>query len=69
MQDVIQAAIGGENATRTFEGRERYAVNVRYEHDYRGDIAALERVLVPIPSGGQCRSASSRASSSLPGPR
>jgi copper/silver efflux system protein len=53
VQDIIQAAIGGANATRTVEGRERYAVNVRYERDYRGDLAALERVLVPIPSGGQ----------------
>jgi Cu(I)/Ag(I) efflux system membrane protein CusA/SilA len=53
VQNVIQTAIGGENVTRTVEGRERYAVNVRYERDYRGDIAALERVLVPTPSGAQ----------------
>jgi copper/silver efflux system protein len=53
VQDIIQVAVGGENATRTVEGRERYAVNVRYERDYRGDLAALERVLVPIPSGSQ----------------
>ena len=30
VQDVIQTAIGGENVTRTVEGRERYPVNVRY---------------------------------------
>jgi copper/silver efflux system protein len=53
VQNVIQTAIGGENVTRTVEGRERYAVNVRYERDYRGDLAALERVLVPTPSGAQ----------------
>ena len=53
VQDTIQTAIGGANVTRTVEGRERYAVNVRYERDYRGDIAALERVLVPTPAGGQ----------------
>ncbi len=53
VQDVIQTAIGGENITRTVEGRERYAVNVRYERDYRGDIAALERVLVPTPAGSE----------------
>ena len=35
VQDMIQTAIGGENVTRTVEGRERYAVNVRYERDYR----------------------------------
>ena len=53
VQDVIQTAIGGENITRTVEGRERYPVNVRYERDFRGDLPALERVLVPTPAGAQ----------------
>ncbi len=53
VQDIIQTAIGGENVTRTVEGRERYAVNVRYERDYRSDIAGLERVLVPTPAGAE----------------
>ena len=33
-------------------GRERYPVNVRYMRDFRGDLGALGRVLVPA-SGGQ----------------
>jgi Cu(I)/Ag(I) efflux system membrane protein CusA/SilA len=51
-QEVVQRAIGGENVTTTFEGRERYPVNVRYMRDFRSDMSALGRVLVPV-SGGQ----------------
>ncbi len=50
-QAVVQNAIGGENVTTAVEGRERYPVNVRYMSDYRSDIGALSRVLVP--AGGQ----------------
>ncbi|MBI2829404.1 MAG: efflux RND transporter permease subunit, partial [Acidobacteria bacterium] len=51
VQDVIQSAIGGQNVTRTIEGRERYPVNVRYDRDFREDIPGLERVLVKTPMG------------------
>ncbi len=51
-QEVVQRAIGGENVTATVEGRERYPVNVRYMRDFRSDMSALGRVLVPV-SGGQ----------------
>lgn len=50
-QGAVQRAIGGENVTTTVEGRERYAVNVRYNRDYRSDLGALERVLVPVSDG------------------
>ncbi len=53
VQDVIQSALGGENITRTIEGRERYPVNVRYERDFRESIPDLERVLVKAPGGAQ----------------
>ena len=50
-QDVVENAIGGENVTTTVEGRERYPVNVRYMRDFRSDLGALGRVLVPAPEG------------------
>jgi Cu(I)/Ag(I) efflux system membrane protein CusA/SilA len=50
-QEVIQRAIGGENVTTTIEGRERYGVNVRYMRDFRSDLGALGRVLVPAFGG------------------
>ena len=53
VQDVIQSALGGQNVTRTIEGRERYPVNVRYERDFRESIPDLERVLVKSPTGTQ----------------
>src|SRR5437588_8468118 len=53
VQDVIEAAIGGQNVTRTIEGRERFPVNVRYERGFRQDLPDLERVLVKTPMGAQ----------------
>lgn len=52
-QMVISSAVGGENIGSTIEGRERYPINVRYEREFREDINALRRVLVPTPSGSQ----------------
>ena len=46
-QAAVQNAIGGENITTTVEGRARYPVNVRYMRDFRSDLAAVSRVLVP----------------------
>ena len=51
VQDVIQTAIGGMNVSQSVEGLERYPVNIRYQRDYRNNIEALKRVLVPLPSG------------------
>jgi Cu(I)/Ag(I) efflux system membrane protein CusA/SilA len=50
---VIEAAIGGLPVAETVQGRERYAISVRYARELRDDPAALERVLVPTPSGAQ----------------
>jgi Cu(I)/Ag(I) efflux system membrane protein CusA/SilA len=52
VQDVIARAIGGESVTTAIQGRERYPVNVRYMRDFRSDLTALGRVLVPV-AGGQ----------------
>jgi Cu(I)/Ag(I) efflux system membrane protein CusA/SilA len=50
-QQVIQSAIGGENVTTSIQGRERYQVNVRYMRDFRSDLGAIRRVLVPADEG------------------
>jgi Cu(I)/Ag(I) efflux system membrane protein CusA/SilA len=52
VQDIIQSAIGGMNVTQTVEGLERYSVNIRYMRDYRNDLPALNRVLIPLRDGG-----------------
>ena len=48
---MVMTAVGGDNQTTTVEGRERYGVNVRYARDYREDLEALKRVLLPLPNG------------------
>src|SRR6266568_618732 len=48
---MVMTAVGGDNQTTTVEGRERYGVNVRYARDYREDLSALRRVLLPLPGG------------------
>ncbi|MEN6603524.1 MAG: CusA/CzcA family heavy metal efflux RND transporter [Bryobacteraceae bacterium] len=50
-QTVVLNAIGGETVTTTVEGRERYPVNVRYFRDFREDVNALGRALVPAMNG------------------
>jgi Cu(I)/Ag(I) efflux system membrane protein CusA/SilA len=52
-QTVLQSAIGGENITTTVEGRARYPINVRYMRDFRSDLDALGRVLVPAGENRQ----------------
>ncbi|MCY4159443.1 MAG: efflux RND transporter permease subunit [Bacteroidetes bacterium] len=53
VQDVIMSAIGGMNVTQTVEGLERYPVNVRYSRELRDNLPALNRVLIPTPTGAQ----------------
>ena len=53
VNDIIESAIGGKTIATTVEGRERYPINVRYARDFREDLDALKRVLVPTPTGAQ----------------
>jgi Cu(I)/Ag(I) efflux system membrane protein CusA/SilA len=48
---MVMTAVGGDNQSVTVEGRERYGINVRYARDYREDLSALRRVLLPLPGG------------------
>jgi Cu(I)/Ag(I) efflux system membrane protein CusA/SilA len=50
---MVMTAVGGDEQGTTVEGRERYSINVRYARDYRDDLGALRRVLLPLPQGGQ----------------
>ncbi len=53
VEEVIMTAVGGQTVSETVEGRERYAINLRYARDFRDDPDALRRVLVPTPTGAQ----------------
>jgi len=51
IQQAMMTAVGGEIATRTVEGRERYAVQVRYPRDFRQSAERIGDVLVATPAG------------------
>jgi cobalt-zinc-cadmium resistance protein CzcA len=51
INELIETAVGGKVATTVIEGQMRVAVLVRFPEKDRGDIAALERLLVPSPDG------------------
>ncbi len=52
VQDVLAAAVGGEEAGQMFEGDRRFALVVRLPEHLRGDLAALERLPIPLPTDG-----------------
>jgi Cu(I)/Ag(I) efflux system membrane protein CusA/SilA len=53
IHDAISATVGGLTAAVTVEGRERYAVNVRYPRELRDDVQNLRDVVVPAMGGAQ----------------
>ncbi|RAL23787.1 hypothetical protein DL240_06435 [Lujinxingia litoralis] len=52
-QQVVEAAIGGASVGQTVEGRERFAMRVRYPRELRDDPQTISRILVATPSGAQ----------------
>lgn len=57
VQNTLAMAVGGMEATTTIEGRERYAVRVRYPRELRQDADAVARVLIPVQGSGAENSA------------
>ncbi|MHC1763778.1 MAG: efflux RND transporter permease subunit [Verrucomicrobiia bacterium] len=54
VQEVLAAALGGMPIVNTVEGLERYAINLRYDRDFRSDLDALRnQVVIPAPTGAQ----------------
>jgi Cu(I)/Ag(I) efflux system membrane protein CusA/SilA len=51
VQDVIEAAVGGQPIEVTVEGRRRFTINVRYPRALRQDLERLRHVLVPLHAG------------------
>ena len=55
VHDTIEVALGGKRITTTIEGRQRFAVRVRYPRDLRRDEEQVRRLLVagsPVAGGG-----------------
>ena len=51
-QNALSTAVGGDNVSTVIDGRARYPIDVRYMRDFRSDLDALGKVLVPV-SGEQ----------------
>jgi heavy metal efflux system protein len=52
VQETVRTALGGVEAGQVFEGDRRFPLVVRLPEDLRTDPAALERLLIPLPTGG-----------------
>ena len=53
VQDVIETALGGKEASTVVEGDKRFSLVVRLASAYRGDPEAIGRILVAAPDGAQ----------------
>ncbi|MCM4153518.1 AcrB/AcrD/AcrF family protein [Arenibacter sp. N53] len=51
VQEILQVAVGGMPLTQTVEGRERYAIRVRYPRELRNNPTDLENIYVPVEKG------------------
>lgn len=50
-QNVIQTALGGMRLAESVQGRERYAIMLRYDRPFRETPEQLAEVLIPTPEG------------------
>lgn len=51
IHSLIETAIGGSPVSTAIEARERYSITVRYAQDFRSDLDALSRIVIPTPTG------------------
>src|SRR5690606_19897385 len=49
-QSTLETAVGGNHATTTVEGRERYSVRVRYAREFRDDPDAISKINIKTTS-------------------
>jgi Cu(I)/Ag(I) efflux system membrane protein CusA/SilA len=68
VNQAIETAIGGMAVSQTVEGRERYAVTVRYPWELRDDPSMLRRILLATPDGAQIPIAQVASLEFHPGP-
>src|SRR5262245_6939312 len=47
---VVQAAVGGQEVTRVYEGEMNFALTVRFAPEYRRDVGAIRAIPVALPN-------------------
>jgi len=51
VQDVIEAAIGGKEASKVYDGVKVFGLAVRFPEAARNDVEPIRELLIPAPSG------------------
>ena len=51
VQEVVEVAIGGKEATKVYEGMKVFGLSVRFPESARNDIGPIRNILIPSPSG------------------
>ncbi|MFO0706686.1 MAG: efflux RND transporter permease subunit, partial [Nitrospira sp.] len=51
VREIIGTAIGGEVATRVYEGQQRFDLMVRFPEQYRDSVDAISNILLPDGTG------------------
>jgi cobalt-zinc-cadmium resistance protein CzcA len=52
INSVVQAAIGGQEISRVYEGERNFALRVRLAAQYRGNVDAIRAIPIAVPNGG-----------------
>lgn len=55
VNDVLETAVGGKEATEIFEGERRFAAIVRLPEKFRNNIEAISNILLESRTGAQAR--------------
>jgi cobalt-zinc-cadmium resistance protein CzcA len=53
VEQVVQAAIGGQAVTQVYEGEKHFDLTVRWAPQFRRDLTAIRNILVSTPDGQQ----------------
>ncbi len=51
VQDVIEAAVGGKEASKVYDGIKVFGLAVRFPEAARDDVEPIRQILIPAPSG------------------
>jgi heavy metal efflux system protein len=52
VEQVVQAAIGGQAVTQVFQGEKHFDLTVRFLEPYRNSIEAIREITIATPDGG-----------------
>ena len=51
VQEVVETAIGGKEATKVYEGQKVFGLAVRFPEAARNDVSSIRQILIAAPSG------------------